>query len=154
MKKGLIFLILLLILFLFALEGLAYNWVVEADAVELKIYFFNQEDCLTKISYLIKVDGFSKTEVVRKAVEKLLRGPESDNLFSFIPEGTKLNYVILLGETIILDFSKELQDYGGGSFNAIHIRQQFEETLYQFPFIKNIIFLVNGEGEESGVLQP
>jgi len=62
--------------------------------------------------------------------------------------------VILLGETIILDFSKELQDYGGGSFNVLHIREQFEKTLYQFSFVKNIIFLVNGKGEESGVLQP
>jgi len=151
MKKALIFLVLLLVLLSSTSEALAIS---EDNIVELKIYFYDQEDYLIEVPYLIKMDGFSKVGIVKKAIKKLLEGPERDDLFSFIPKGTKLNYVILLGETIILDFSKELQDYGGGSFNVLHIREQFEKTLYQFSFVKNIIFLVNGKGEESGVLQP
>jgi len=151
MKKALIFLVLLLVLLSSTSEALAIS---EDNIAELKIYFYDQEDYLIEVSYLIKMDGFSKVGIVKKAIKKLLEGPERDDLFSFIPKGTKLNYVILLGETIILDFSKELQDYGGGSFNVLHIREQFEKTLYQFSFVKNIIFLVNGKGEESGVLQP
>lgn len=153
MKKGLIFLILLLILFSFTLEGLAYGWPAEADAVELKIYFFDQEDSLIEIPYLVELKNLSKAEIIRKTVNLLLEGPR-EPLFSFIPKGTKLNHIILIGKTIVLDFSKELQDYGGGSYNVLHIKEQLEKTIFQFSFIENIIFVVEGKGEKEGVLQP
>jgi spore germination protein GerM len=146
MKKMLFFLILLT--FLLVSEGAICN------GIEANVYFFNQEDSLVGVSHLIEMKNFCNAEIIRKVVNLLLEGPREDNLFSFIPEKTKLNRVILIGKTVILDFSKELQGYGGGSFNVMHIREQFEKTIFQFSFIKNIIFTVEGKGEYDGVLQP
>jgi|AntAceMinimDraft_15_1070371.scaffolds.fasta_scaffold233746_1 spore germination protein GerM len=150
MKKKLFFLVFLVFLFLFVLGGTVING---ATTLEVEIYFFDQEDSLVSVPCLIEIRDSYNAEIIRKTINILLKGAK-EPLFSFIPKGTRLNHVVLIGKSVILDFSKELQNYGGGSFNVLHIREQFEKTLYQFSFIENVIFFVNGEGEKSGVLQP
>jgi spore germination protein GerM len=142
MRKGLV---LLVTIFLFLFSS-------QAMACEVKLFFFNQEYEIVEVPFSIDMENLSKREIVKKVTEKLLQGPQ-DSLLTFIPEGTKLNYVVLLGGNVILDFSEELQSYGGGSFNVMKIRKQFD-SLYQLPFIKEIIFTVEGKGEREGVLQP
>jgi len=51
MKKALIFLVLLLVLLSSTSEALAIS---EDNIAELKIYFYDQEDYLIEVSYLIK----------------------------------------------------------------------------------------------------
>jgi len=105
------------------------------------------------------------------AVRELLWGPPPRNLAGFrtalpTPEEV-LTYpgrtgdwdvrVNLLGLTIengtaIVNFSKEMNAYGGGSARVSAIRQQITRTLRQFDTVDEVVISVAGETE--GVLQP
>jgi len=132
------------------------------DAIKINLYFLRSDkNCL--IIELVAVECVIPNDIMEKAVqtvlEKLLDGPtkhemERLDLWTAIPEGTKVNTIKINGKTISVDFSKELQNYGGGSLNAICIRGQIEKTLEQFPSIEEIVITVEGRDEKDGVLQP
>ncbi|CAA9291968.1 MAG: hypothetical protein AVDCRST_MAG26-4161 [uncultured Chloroflexia bacterium] len=50
------------------------------------------------------------------------------------------------------DFSQELRAYGGGAARAQLIRAQITRTLLQFPSVREVRIVV--EGQSDGVLQP
>lgn len=65
--------------------------------------------------------------------------------------------VQLLGLTIqdrvaVVDLSKEVQAYGGGSARVQQLSEQMRQTLTQFPSVDDVRILVEGESEH--VLQP
>lgn len=165
MRRG-IFLILFLFLIIFCVQGqvladLSY-FEIEVDAIWVKLYFLrSDEGC--KRTELIPVECVIENNVVEKAVrtvlEKLLNGPteqekERLDLWTAIPENVKINTVRIDDKTVFVDFSKELQSYGGGSMNVICIRGQIEKTLKQFPEIQEVVITVEGKDEKDGVLQP
>ncbi len=104
------------------------------------------------------------------ALEELLWGPTPGNLAGFstalpTPEEV-LRYpgrtpdwgprVRLLKLTIVdgvatADFSKELMAYGGGSARVQQIVEQITRTLTQFPTVREVKILVEGQAE---MLQP
>ncbi|MDZ7843343.1 MAG: GerMN domain-containing protein [Anaerolineales bacterium] len=109
--------------------------------------------------------------VEAKAVEELLWGPPPRNLAGFqtsLPTpGEVLAYpgrqpdwgvrVKLLGFTLqegtaTVNFSQEMNAYGGGSARVQSIREQITRTLMQFPSVDEVIIAV--EGKTEGVLQP
>ena len=109
------------------------------------------------------IECIIQNDVVEKAVrttlEKLLKGPTEEererlDLWTAIPEGTKVNTVRIENKTIFVDFSRELQNYGGGSLNVLCIRGQIEKTLKQFPSIEEVVITVEGRDDQNGVLQP
>lgn len=150
--KERIFILVLIFMIVFVFQSSACEWISRLEALKLNLFFFDENYEIEKVPFYFETNNFSKEKIVKVIIEKILEGPQ-DSLLSFIPEGTTLNHVVFLGETIILDFSEELQSYGGGSFNVMKIRKQFE-SLYQLPFIKDIVFTVEGKGEIDGVLQP
>jgi hypothetical protein len=85
----------------------------------------------------------------------LINGPsksETENkYFSSIPINTSFNEIELQdeGAKVIIDF--ENLDVSG-SCNVQNARSQIEKTFYQFPEIKTVVILLNGD--ESVVLQP
>ena len=105
------------------------------------------------------------------ALEELLWGPFPPNLAGFgtalpTPQDV-LSYlgrepdwgprVTLRQLTIVdgvatADFSKEMRAYGGGSLRVMLIRRQIEQTLKQFPTVREVIIAV--EGETEAVLEP
>jgi len=65
--------------------------------------------------------------------------------------------VRLLGLTIddgvaTVNFSQEMNAYGGGSARVAHIREQITRTLQQFPTVQEVRIAIAGQTE--GVLQP
>jgi len=134
----------------------------KVDAIKVNLYYLRSDEfCL--IIELVPIECVIQNDVVGKAartiLEKLLEGPteqerERLDLWTAIPEGTKVNSVRIENKTVFVDFSKELQNYGGGSLNAICIRGQIEKTLEQFPSIKEVVITVEGKSEKDGVLQP
>lgn len=164
MRRG-IFLILFLFLIIFCVQGQVLadlSYFEEVDAIWVKLYFLrSDEGC--KRTELIPVECVIENNVVEKAVrtvlEKLLNGPteqekERLDLWTAIPENVKINTVRIDDKTVFVDFSKELQNYGGGSLNAICIRGQIEKTLKNFPEIDEVVITVEGRDEQDGVLQP
>ncbi len=153
---GMIFLII------FGNLALADNsYFGKVSTAEIKLYFLRSDrNCerieLVPVKCVVPLKG-----VVQSAIEKLLEGPTEQerkrlDLYTAIPKGVKLNrlQIDLTTGTVYVDFSKELQNYGGGSLNAICIRTQIEETLKQFTVVKKVVITVEGKGEAEGVLQP
>jgi len=144
----------------FALASSSYFG--KADAIKVNLYFLrSDEKCL--IIELVPIECVIENDVVEKAVrttlEKLFKGPTEEekerlDLWTAIPEGTKVNTVRKVNKTIFVDFSGELQNYGGGSLNVLCIRGQIEKTLEQFPSIEEIVITVDGKSEMDGILQP
>ena len=73
--------------------------------------------------------------------------------FTFIPQGTQLLSATLSGTTLKLQFSKELENYGGGSCNVESIRTQIEKTAMQFGNVNKVEISVPGKTPEE-TLQP
>ncbi|MEI7511861.1 MAG: GerMN domain-containing protein [Candidatus Uhrbacteria bacterium] len=70
-----------------------------------------------------------------------------------IPEGTKLNSAVLNNSILKLEFSKELENYGGGSCNVESIRTQIEKTAKQFGNVTKVEISVPGK-TAAETLQP
>lgn len=164
MKKiGILVLIFLLLISTYALANSEED-LEKAGLREVKVYFVESDEKVTEtefvpLTYLTKKGDIEK--IMKSAIVTLLQGLTEDqrkefNLETFIPEGTRLiNLDLDENEGIVsANFSKELQNYGGGSTIARLIEGQIRMTLTQFKIVKQIIITVEGKGEKDGVLQP
>ncbi len=118
------------------------------------LYFWELNDDFKLKEIPVEIYDGILEEILESTIIKMLKGPGEKNLYSFIPEGTRLNSLEINNNIVYLDFTEELQNYGGGSYNVLHIREQLEKTLFQFSEIKNYCVTVEGKTEKDGVLQP
>ena len=90
------------------------------------------------------------------AVRALLEGPtpeeQARGLQSEIPPGVRLEKLIIDGSKARASFSPELDRNVAGSTRVTTIRRQIEQTLRQFPDIKEVVIEVDGRVDD--VLQP
>ena len=98
-----------------------------------------------------------KTEgVARAALEELLKGPTADDALAgfttSIPEGVVIQSLDIATGTARVDFNVALERGVAGSCRVTHIRRQIEETLKQFPTVKDVIISI--DGRTADVLQP
>jgi hypothetical protein len=138
----------------------------DADTQEITLYFLLGEN-LQPVQRRIP----RTAKIGTAALDELLWGPGAPNLAGFgtaIPTPQEvLGYagrepgwgprVTLRKLTIVdgvatADFSPEMRAYGGGSLRVMLLRQQIEQTLKQFPTVREVVIAV--EGETEGVLQP
>jgi len=138
----------------------------DPDTQQITLYFLlgeNLQAVQRRIPKTVKIGT--------AALEELLWGPGAPNLAGVgtaIPTPQQvLSYpgrepdwgprVTLLKLTIVdgvatADFSQEMRAYGGGSLRVMLLRQQIEQTLKQFPTVKEVVIAV--EGQTEGVLEP
>lgn len=87
------------------------------------------------------------------AAEELLRGPSEKELkngfFTEIPLGTKLRHIHRQKQTIIADFSKELEEYGGGAARVQGLLAQIVYTLTEISGASSVQILVEGKTEAA-----
>ena len=77
-------------------------------------------------------------------LQMLVKGPETSNLKSSIPVGTKINNVELKQGVLHIDLSKEvLNSQGMDSIYSI------TNTLSQFNEVQSVKFTINGETKEN-----
>lgn len=120
----------------------------ESDLIEVKVYFASNKDTPD----CARVEEFTRTILYTQAVgtaaiNEMLKGPtmkEGEVAVNAIPQGTKLLILFIENGTAYAEFSKELQNYGGGSCNALAIRAQIENTLKQFPTVDRVEISVPG----------
>lgn len=89
-------------------------------------------------------------KLARKVVENLITKPESGDLISPIPPGTKLNSLRVEDQTITLNFNRALQEnhWGGSEGEKITI-EAIVKTLTSLPGIDQVEILIDGENSES-----
>lgn len=82
-----------------------------------------------------------------KLIEHLLEARNNENLYSELPDGTKLLGYELQSEKAILNFNRSFIDYGG-STREEGIINQLAYTLRQVHGVNRIMLLVDGEQAE------
>ena len=124
----------------------------KVDSADVKIFFGNRkedpdgENCsrVYEVSRRIpKTSGVAKA-----AISELIFGTyleEEDNgYFSEINRDVKMNKITIAGGIARVDFSKELADSIGGSCEKEIVKAQINETLKQFPTVKEVEITVDG----------
>ncbi len=81
---------------------------------------------------------------LRSALQALLAGPPVKDLIPTIWPGTKILDIEVSGETVIVDLSKEVIGYGGGSTSENMLVDSLVATMTQFPGIDQVQLLVDG----------
>jgi len=167
MAKSILFFIFLVLLMTFCTQCHTFassSYFGKIDTIKVKIYFLRSDECCLAIE-LVPIECIVENNMVEKLVrtvlEKLLKGPteqemERLDIWTSIPKGVKVNNVRIDkdSKTVFVDFSEELQNYGGGSLSVLCIREQIERTLMEFPSIGEVVITVEGKNEKDGVLQP
>ncbi|HWI41759.1 MAG TPA: GerMN domain-containing protein [Verrucomicrobiae bacterium] len=89
-------------------------------------------------------------ECVWEAVTELVKGPLGD-LAPVLPAQTVLNDVRLQGDTAVLDFSRGLVEGlpAGSSAEMTAVYAVTDTVAWNFPQIKKVVFVVEGEPLES-----
>lgn len=83
------------------------------------------------------------------AVKALLEKPENKNVVNVFPKNVKVRSVQLKGDCAYVDFSSEIMKQGEGSTGEMMIVGSVVNTLTEFPEVKKVQFLVEGEKVES-----
>ena len=149
------------------------------ETMEVKVYFVDKQMINARVGYedMVKpvMRTIPKTEyVVRAVIEELLKGPTSEEevqgYTTFIPDAKQISSFARFGlrpyshgqitllslsiknKTAFVDFSNELEAYGGGSCASSLIYWQIVKTLTQFPTIDKVVISVEGRTED--ILQP
>ena len=112
-----------------------------------------------EITYPIKVNisDNDETKIALKAIELLIEGPDDKNqqigFYTTLPPKTKVNYIKIDSDKIIVDFDKNINS-GGGSCEMTQRRSQIENTLKNLPGTKGKNIIISADGDSEKVLQP
>ena len=92
----------------------------------------------------VEDDGKGLPENALRAL--IERKPQSDKAADVVPQGTKvLGLKITADGTAYADFSKEIAKHDQGSYNEFMLTGAIVNTLTEFPEIKQVQILVEGE---------
>ncbi len=168
-KIILIFLVISLIVLFFLFSQEAGGWknrqpefqsAVTATPLTVSVFFGNTNNdpdvlnCGTTYpaSRQIKSEGDKYLAVLAE----LLNGPtnteKDQGFFTAINSGIKLPEVVLTDGVMTVNFASDIETAVGGSCRVAAIRSQIENTLKQFPEVKEVIIAVDGRIADA--LQP
>jgi spore germination protein GerM len=111
--------------------------------MEITIYFGDKE-----AQFLVpEIRSVPAAQTVAKsALEELIKGPESKDKISLIPEGTKVLSISIQNGVAEVNLSKEFKEkYPLGSASENILIYSIVNTLTEFPSIKKVHFLVEGK---------
>jgi hypothetical protein len=126
----------------------------------LKVYFGVMNDysgCRIDSSSLVYRFVPKTTAIARASMNELLKGPteleKAKHLWTGINSGVKLNLLSFGGITAYVDFylppNSTFNVSNKGTCGVSMVKKQIENTLKQFPNVKNILITVNGRPMES-----
>lgn len=130
------------------------------DTVKVKIFLgrtgFDEADACDTV-YPVERLVSSKTQIYRAALSELIGGPtpaeKADGYFTSLPGRVTLKSVAAdAAGTVTANFDPGLESGVAGSCRVIAIRAQIENTLRQFPEVRDVVLSVNGRADD--VLQP
>jgi spore germination protein GerM len=90
--------------------------------------------------------GGGKSADAASIIAELIKGPKSQSLYATIPPETRLIDAFELGDTLVLDFTHELQTNNpGGSTDELLTIYSIVNTLTEnLPGVKNVQILLEG----------
>lgn len=111
----------------------------QQETIPVAIYYLKDGSLSRQITEVPKVEG-----IARRTLEEMFNKPVPTGFKSAFPSGIRLNDINLKPDgTCIVDLGSEiLQLKGAGKKTAI---AALTSTLGQYPTIKQVVILVNGE---------
>jgi spore germination protein GerM len=151
-KKQKVIIYILLSLFILLLFLLGAWEVIEKFTQKTTVYVFfvkqeNDRTIIQPVKRKIKYYGRIENKI-ETAMKELLKGPteeEKKNGFSTsLNENTRILNLSIEGDTVNLDFSKDVEEGGGTLLMETRIAQ-IVYTSTQFPGIERVRFLIEGK---------
>lgn len=120
---------------------------VKKETVEITLYFPDRQGLyLVAENREVEKDG---DDLAQTVVTELMEGPESDELLSLIPEGTRLNSVTVKDGLCTVDLSAEFTDKAsGGSASDTLCVYSIVNSLTELEGIDEVMFLIDGKTVE------
>lgn len=112
------------------------------EKLTVKLYFEDaqQRKLVFEERSIDKVEG-----IARQTMQELIKGPSQTEMRSIFPSGTKLLDINVKPEGLcIVDLSTEAKKVSSKEQGKLMV-QAIANTMGQFPSIKEVSFLVNGE---------
>jgi spore germination protein GerM len=120
--------------------------IVPGEKVTVKLYFEDskQSKLVVEERSIGKVEG-----IARQTMQELIKGPSKTDMKPVFPVGSKLLDINVKPEGLcIVDLSSEVKKVNSKD-QAKFMVQAVTNTLGQFPTIKEVSFLINGEKVNS-----
>jgi len=120
---------------------------VSSEMVPVTLYF-KGSSLNGNFSYFVPVTRMvSKTDnLIKTALEELIKGPsENTGLVALLPKDTKVLDVIQNNGEVVVNFSKEIEGYGGGIDVEQAIVNSVVLTVSDFPGVEKVTLQVEGK---------
>lgn len=128
---------------LFVGIGIITNIFIGGEQVDL--YYYEENNNIVELTkYKVNVTKSSNEKMIEDTLELLIAN--NNNKLTFIPNNVNINMVILIEGELYIDFSKEILNYGGNTWEESLVNQILA-VLFQFEDIYSITFLIDGKKE-------
>lgn len=115
--------------------------MVEASEV-CKIYYLDiyDNDKLVFKEYIF-LEKFMLDIKIKEVLDEVIKDRET---IKYIPDGTSILNTYLLSNNLFINFSNEIENYGGTYYENNMIRQ-FLHTIFQYEGINTVTFMIDGK---------
>ncbi len=116
------------------------------QTMEVTLYFADDQALyiVPETRELTVPKGASREDIIASVVGLLIEGPEEEGLFPTIPKDAKVRSVEIEGDTVTVDFSKELSGAHGATGEAMALNS-LANTLTEFDYIDKVFFTIEGD---------
>lgn len=120
---------------------------VPGEMIEVNLYFSDSQ-AMYLVSEKRKIPP--TTSLAKQVVVELIKGPVSSDLYSTIPEGTRVNEVYIADDIVYVDLSEEVfKNHPGGSSGELMTVYSIANSLTEISSIKGVQILVEGNERNS-----
>jgi germination protein M len=120
---------------------------VTGEMIEVNLYFSDSQ-AMYLVSEKRKIPP--TTSLAKQVVVELIKGPASSDLYSTIPEGTRVNEVYIADDIVYVDLSEEVfKNHPGGSSGELMTVYSIVNSLTEISPIKGVQILVEGNERNS-----
>lgn len=116
------------------------------ELIEVKLYFVGPDGK----SLVMEKRSIAKTEgIARNTLQELIKGPAGNENLPVVPEGTRLRDINLKPDGLcIVDLSSQARQAGSAEQEKLMV-YAITNTLGQFPTVKDVSFMIDGQGVET-----
>ncbi|HAW50565.1 TPA: hypothetical protein DCX16_06425 [bacterium] len=155
MKRWLVLIFVAIVVILIVLlipkkEGERPIFFPKEDKIKIRLFFPDEQ-----AEYFVveerEVEKKEKEEdIARLIIRELLKGPTNEDLYSAIPEGTKLREIYIYEDVLYVDFSPEISNnHPGGSTGEIMTIFSVVNSLCANLTQYSVQILIDGKPQET-----
>jgi germination protein M len=117
------------------------------EMIEVNLYFSDSQ-AMYLVSEKRKIPP--TTSLAKQVVVELIKGPASSDLYSTIPEDTRVNEVYIADDIVYVDLSEDIfKNHPGGSSGELMTVYSIVDSLTEISPIKGVQILVEGNERNS-----